>query len=111
MSEISRSHLMDILNISHGLGWLKITSYVKVKQLLFIRSILKMDPANVVGVIFELRLKSFCEDKEARRRNRFNSPIFNILDTAVLFGVLSPILEMTEGKIPIVSKKAWSHLI
>ena len=53
----------------------------------------------------------FCEDKESGRMNRFNSPIFNILDTAVVFGVFSSILEMAEGNIPIVSKRAWSHLV
>ena len=38
---------------SYSLGWLKIISFIKVKQLLFVRSILKMDPDNVIKKIFE----------------------------------------------------------
>ena len=70
------------ISCSYGLGWLKITSFVRVKQLLFVRSILRMDPDNVVRVIFELRLISFCENIDERRKNMFKSPIFNILDVA-----------------------------
>ena len=99
------------ISYSYGLGWLKITSFVRVKQLLFVRSILRVDPENVVRVIFELRLKSFCENIDERRMNRFKSPIFNILNVPVIFGVLGPIQDMVEGRIPIASKKAWSQLI
>ena len=44
----------------YSLGWLKIISFINVKQLLFIHSILKMDPDNVIRKIFDLRLKVFC---------------------------------------------------
>ena len=96
------------ISCSYGLGWLEITSFVRVKQLLLVRSILRMDRENVVRVIFELRLKSFCENIDKRRMNRFKSPIFNILNVAVIFRVLGHIQDMVEGRIPISSKKAWS---
>ena len=96
---------------SYGLGWLKITSYIQVKQLLFVRTILKLDPENVIRKIFELRLKVFYDNVEVCRRNRYRSPIFNMLDVAIIFGVLNSIKEMTDGLIPIASKKAWSTLI
>ena len=96
---------------SYGLGWLKITSYIRVKQLLFIRSILKMEPDNIIRKFFELRLKFFCENTLECRINRFKSPIFNLLDVAVIFGVFNTIQEMCTGKIPIASKRAWSKLI
>ena len=95
----------------YGLGWLKLTSYVKVKKLIFVRSILKMDPENVILKIFRLRLNKFCNDIENRRTNPYRSPIFDILNVALVFGVLGTIKEMSDGKIPIVSKYAWSQLI
>ena len=70
-----------------------------------------MEPGNIVRVIFGLRLKAFCNNLEESRKNRFRSPIFNILDVAVIYGVLGPIQDMTEGKIPVVSKRAWSQLV
>ena len=96
---------------SYGLGWLKLTSFIRVKQMLFVRSILKMDPENVVRKFFEVRLKSFCKNVEVCRLNKFRSPIFNILSIAMVFGVLGPICSMVEGQVPLVSKKAWSDLI
>ena len=67
-----RDFRKDLPNISSsdGLGWLKITSYIRVKQLLFIRSILNMDPENVVRKIFELRLKVFCRNVEVCRKKQ-----------------------------------------
>ena len=88
---------------SYGLGWLKITSYIRVKQLLFVRTILKLDPENVIRKIFELRLKVFCNNVEVCRKNRYRSPIFNLLDVAMIFRVFNSIQDMTEGLIPIAS--------
>ena len=36
----------------YGIGLLKLTSYIRVKKLLFVRSILKMEPENVILRIF-----------------------------------------------------------
>ena len=70
-----------------------------------------MEPDNVLRKIFELRLKVFCDNIPECRRNRFNSPVFNLLDTAIIFGVFNTISEMCTGKSPIISKRAWSKLI
>ena len=43
----------------YGLGWLKLTSYINVKKLLFVLTILKMVPDNALRRIFESRLKAF----------------------------------------------------
>ena len=95
----------------YGLGWLKLTSYVRVKKLLFVRSILKMEPGNVILKIIKLRLLIFCDDIENRRKNPYGSPIFDILNIALIFGVLGTIKTMSDGISPIVSKNAWSRLI
>ena len=95
----------------YGLVWLKLTSYVRVKKLLFVRSIQKMGPENVIFKIFMLRLNKFCNDIETRRRNPYGSPIFDILNVALVFGVLGITKEMSEGNTPMVSKYAWLQLI
>ena len=58
-----------------------------------------------------LRLNKFCNDIETRRRHPYGSPIFDILNVALVFGVLGIIKEMSEGNTPIVSKYAWSQPI
>ena len=58
-----------------GLGWLKLTSYIKVKKLLFVRSILKMDPRNVIRVIFVKRLSKYESDVCQCRKNVHRSPV------------------------------------
>ena len=62
----------------YGLGWLKITTYVKIKKLMFILSIIRMQPNNVVKRILEHRLYTFDSNTEECRKNRFRSPIFDI---------------------------------
>ena len=99
------------VSCSYSLGWLTIISFIKVKQLLFVRSILKMDPDNVIKKIFELRLNVFRDNLTESRKNRYNSPIFNLLDVAITFGVFNAIQDMISGKIPVASKRAWSNLI
>ena len=70
-----------------------------------------MGPENVINKVFSLRLKKFCEDKEKCRKNRHNSPVFDLLETAMIFGVLGTVQAMTEGNSRIMSKKIWSKLI
>ena len=70
-----------------------------------------MDPNNVIFKIFKSRLTDFCNDMELCRMNRHNSPIFDILNNAVIYGILGPIKEMSEGKMCIAPKKSWSNLI
>ena len=94
-----------------GLGWIKLPSYIQVKKLLFILSILKMEPQNTVKKIFELRLTQFSCDMIKSRENRFRSPVFDILNIAIKFGLYEAIKDMTLQKIPLPSKKRWSTLV
>ena len=95
----------------YGLGWLKLTLFIKVKKLLFLRSILKMSPENVILQIFKIKFGKFYDDMEGCRKNIHHSPIYDILNIALIFGVFNAIRDMTVGGRCVVSKKAWSHLI
>ena len=65
----------------------------------------------MVRKIIELRLKVFCGNVELCQINRYRSPIFNLLDVAMIFVVFNSIQDMAEGLIPIASKKACTTLI
>ena len=78
-----------------------------MKKLLFVRSILKIGPENV----FRQRLIKFCNDIKNKQKNPYDSPIFDILNIALVFGVVGTIKAMSGGNRPIVSKNAWSQLI
>ena len=69
----------------YGLGWLKLTSYIKVKKLLFILTLLKMDRDCILRRILDFRLQVFTNDKEKCQINTHKSPIFDILSVAITF--------------------------
>ena len=95
----------------YGLGWLKLLTFIMIKKLIFIRSILKMDHSNVIRKIFELRLFSFCENSQKGRINEFRSPVYDILHVAVRFGLFNTIHGMVKGDLPLISKQAWSKIV
>ena len=95
----------------YGLGWIKLTLYIQIKKLLFILTILMMEPLNVIRRVFELRLSQFSTDTTKCRENRFKSPIFDILEVAINFGLYSIIKDMTLNETPVPSKKTWSNLV
>ena len=70
------------------------TTYVKIKKLLFILSIIRMQPNNVLKRIFETRLYEFDSNTEECRKNIFRSPIFDILEVALIFGLYNVVKEM-----------------
>ena len=95
----------------YGLGWLRLATYIRCKKLIFILTILKMDPTNIIRQIFGLRFATFCENPRNGRTNKYRSPIFDLLNVAISFGLFNVIQEMINGTSPIVSKTAWSKII
>ena len=95
----------------YGLGWLRITSFIKVKKLLFILTILKMSEDMLTRRVFEKRLNGFCNNREQCSINVYRSPIFDMLNVAVQFGLLETIRKMTTGESGVTSKEGWSKII
>ena len=95
----------------YGLGWMKLTLYIQVKKLLFILTILMMEPENVIRKIFEYKLMQFSTDTAKCRENKFKSPIFDILEIAINFGLYGVIKDMTFNIVPVSPKKRWSNLV
>ena len=95
----------------YGLGWLKLTSYIRVKKLLFILTILKMDQSSLLRQILGYRLNAFSKDLPKNRMNLYRSPLYDIFNTAISFGVFEVVRDMALSNIPVASKNSWSKLI
>ena len=57
----------------YGIGWLKLTTYIKVKKMLFVLTILNMESDFIIREIFESRLVKFCDNVHVSRKNVFSS--------------------------------------
>ena len=95
----------------YGLGWMKLTAYVRVKKLLFIMSIVRMHPENILVKILRKRLTEFDQNTDECRKNKFRSPIFDILSVTITFGLYNVVKDMIMNGLPAVTKRSWSKLV
>ena len=95
----------------YGLGWLRITTYILVKKLLFALTILRLDPENIVRKIFTLKMVLFHENRDVYDYQSKRSPTYDILNQARKVGVYNLLYDMTVGNIHTIPKKTWSKLI
>ena len=95
----------------YGLGWLRLETYVYVKKLLFLLTIIRMDDTHRIKMIFRERVMKFLKDKEAGEHNIYGSPTFDLLNMCTKFDVLDEVISMLVGNTAIISKTAWSKKI
>ena len=93
-----------------GLGWTRIVTYIYVKKLLFVLTIVKLGADNFVKMIFTERLEAYRRNTEAGTLNAHRSPFFDIFNVCVKFDLLNIVDDMLNGRTPISKKKAWSKL-
>ena len=93
-----------------GLGWIKITTFIMIKKILFLLTILRLETPNIIKEVFLLRLDSYLNDIPSSRRNIFHSPIFEILNSCSRLGMLNMVIKMANGSIPLPGKKRWAKL-
>ena len=65
-----------------------------VKTLLFLRTILTMDPDNVIYKIFNIRLRMYCNHPVSASITVHRSRIFDILNICHKFGLFTKIEKM-----------------
>ena len=94
-----------------GLGWLRITTYILVKKLLFALTILRLEPDNVVRKIFTIKVSMFNDNRDECSKNCNHSPAYDILNNAIKAGVYNILYDMTMGKKQLIPKVTWSKLI
>ena len=95
----------------YGLGWVRITTFILVKKLLFVLTILKIDVGNIIRQVFVYRTIRYLQDKVVSSVNSLKSPIFDILNAAGRLGVLNTIVVMINGSTLLYSKRKWSELV
>ena len=96
---------------SYGLGWIRLTTYILIKKLLFILTILKMDQTNLIRKVFGLRIDAYFTNVELGRSNPYKSPTFEALNACNKLGLLDVVRSMTNGSSILYGKKKWSDLV
>ena len=94
----------------YGLGWIRIETYIQVKKLLFLFTMICMDKENRIRRIFDERVNMFVNNAAVRDNSR-HSPIFEMLNISLRFGLLRTILDMTFGLKQIIPKKNWADKV
>ena len=103
------------VNCFYGLWWIRVSTYILIKKILFVFTILKLSDENVIKQEFISRLNNnkdkYNKDKDRCSVNNYRSPIFDISTACVEFGLLSRIVEISKDQKCITSKNALSILV
>ena len=91
-----------------GLGWMKITSFIKGKKILFIRTVIHQPEYMPCRGILSNVISLY--DNNTVVENTYNSPLIDILNTAVEMGLIDTVKRMENGSI-VYSKQIWSKLV
>ena len=71
----------------YGLGWIKLTTYIAIKKLLFALFIIRLEANNVIRRVFVNSFEAFSRNREACRANDFHSPVNDICNVCEKYGV------------------------
>ena len=108
---IQRFHSRSPNETSYApLGWLRIEYFIYVKKLLYVRSIAILDDRVIYKQLFVERFTQYDADPAKCSLNEFNSPIFDMIRVADIFGVLEDVRNMFQG-IKYFSKEQWKQRI
>ena len=93
-----------------GLGWMKLTTFVAAKKVIFILSIFRNE-GGLLYRIMALKLREFLDDREKGHQNPNQSIFFDIFRECARLDVLHLVSDMMYGEKPVVSKQLWSRLV
>ena len=94
----------------YPLGWISIDRYIKVKKLLFLRSILIMTDDAICKRILGHQSSLYSLDPVRFARNESDSPIYDILNVCDEFGILNMCQRMINNGCWL-SKSEWKNMI
>ena len=92
------------------LGWIDILKFIKVKKLLFLRTILVMSDDSICKQILKTRKEAYSDNPANGSRNVNSSPTYDILNTCAEFGILDMCYNMIENGCH-YGKSEWSKFI
>ena len=93
-----------------GLGWLRLENFIYAKKMIFIRTLTIMKDDCIYKQVLILRTNEFCKDIEGNIINRHNSPIYDLLRIAMVYGIFDIVINMILRN-NYYSKKEWSGLV
>ena len=73
---------------------MRIQRFIEIKKLLFIHSILSRDEFDMVKVVFINRAKYFFDNIEICESNEHGSPVYDMLNIAINFGIIEIVKNM-----------------
>ena len=94
----------------YGLGWFRLVTYINVKKLLFVLTIVKLKTTSFFRNIFKKRLTFYLENPEMGIQNPYMSPFFDIFTVCDKYGLLHTVTGMINGDTVPYGKDAWSKL-
>ena len=93
-----------------GLGWIRLENYINIKKLLFLRTIIVLKDEEVHKRVLCQRLEQFVNNTVICTRNTHQSPIFDILRIAQIYGLFDDLMRMLNGTHHI-SKAMWRRKV
>ena len=96
---------------SYGLGWVRITTYICVKKLLFVYSMIMMNEENVVKRVFISMLEKFHIDTPLRKVRKRKSPMYDMFDLCHMYDLLEIVRKTISGAVPRMGKSSWKKLV
>ena len=93
-----------------GLGWLSIEMYIYIKKMLFIRTIAVLGEESVYKHVFVNRYIQYVNNRQIAKLNVLESPSFDILRIAEVFGLHIEVDAMLRGT-RYFSKNQWKKLV
>ena len=107
---IQRLHQKATRETSYrGLGWLSLEVYIYIKKLLFIRTIAILNEDSVYKHVFMNRYMNYMNNRQISQENILESPTFDMLRIAEIFGLLTEVDGMLNGT-KYLSKFQWKNL-
>ena len=80
-----------------ALGWLRLENFLYVKKMLFVRTVLVLEDHSIYKVIFVKRALEFMQNVPENLVNKYDSPVYDILKVALMYGLLEDIMHMIAG--------------
>ena len=72
---------------------------------------MRMNRDSRLGSVFLTRFYKYVRHIGLGTANTFHSPMFELFNTCVTFGIMEQVVGMVVGHIPVMSKKKWSDMI
>ena len=67
----------------YRIGWIRIITYIQIKKLLFLLTLMSMSRDSRLGMVYFAHFSTYIQQVVKCKTNKFNSPIYELLNTCV----------------------------